>query len=158
MVGEEKFRSVMGCFATGVTVVASRNPGGDPVGLTVNAFTSVSLTPPLVLICIHQDAEAHDPLLQGGHFGVSVLRPEHEDLALTFSRADPGDRFRELTMVEGPMGSPLVRGALAWMECRVLQAHPGGDHSIIVGEVLECEAEEGDPLLFFRGSLMGPNS
>jgi flavin reductase (DIM6/NTAB) family NADH-FMN oxidoreductase RutF len=157
MVGEEKFRSVMGCFATGVTVVASRKPGGDPVGLTVNAFTSVSLNPPLVLICIHQDADAHDPLLQGGHFGLSVLKREHEELALRFSSADPDDRFQDLAMVDGPMGSPLIRGALAWMECRVLQAHPGGDHSIIVGEVLECDAGDGDPLLFFRGSLMGSN-
>jgi len=157
MVSQENFRRVMGHFATGVTVVASRKPDGEPVGLTVSAFTSVSLEPPLILICLHRDAGAHDSLLQAGHFGVSLLTADHEELALKFSRADPDDRFRDLTVVDGPLGSPLIQGALAWLECRVSQAHTGGDHSIIVAEVVECEAGDGDPLLFFRGSLMGPN-
>ena len=147
----------MGHFATGVTVVVSRRPDGVPVGLTVNAFTSVSLEPPLILICIHQDADAHDSILQAGHFGVSFLTADHEELALKFSGADPEDRFLDLTVVDGLLGSPLIQGALAWLECRVSQAHTGGDHSIIVAEVVECEAGDGDPLLFFRGSLMGPN-
>jgi flavin reductase (DIM6/NTAB) family NADH-FMN oxidoreductase RutF len=158
MVGQEKFRRVMGCFATGVTVVASRKPDGEPVGLTVNAFTSVSLEPPLILICLHREADAHDFLLQAGLFGVSFLKADHEELALRFSRADPTDRFRDSTVADGALGSPLVPGALAWMECRVRQVHPGGDHSIIVAEVVECEEGDGDPLLFFRGSMMGPNS
>jgi len=157
MVGQEDFRKVMGHFATGVTVVASRKPDGEPVGLTVNAFTSVSLDPPLILICLHQDADAHDFLLQAGHFGVSILTEDQQELALSFSRADSGDRFRDLAVFDGPLGSPLIRGALAWLDCRVSRAHTGGDHSIIVAEVVECEAGEGDPLLFFKGSLMGPN-
>ncbi len=155
MVGQKDFRRVMGHFATGVTVVASRKPSGEPVGLTVSAFTSVSLEPPLILICLHQDADAHDSLLQAGHFGVSILTADHEELALKFSRADPDDRFRDLTVVDGPLGSPLIQGALAWLECRVNQVSAGGDHSIIVAEVVECEAGLGDPLLFFRGALMG---
>ena len=155
MIGEAKFRRVMGHFATGVTVVASRRPDGRPVGLTVSAFTSLSLDPPLLLICIHKDAEAHDVLLQNGHFGVSVLKEDQQDVALTFATADPDERFRDITVVEGPLGSPLVHGSLAWMECRISRSHPGGDHSIIVADVLECEADEGNPLLFFRGTLMG---
>ena len=147
----------MGHFATGVTVVASRKPNGELVGLTVNAFTSVSLEPPLILICLHRDAEAHDFLVQGGHFGVSFLKSDHGEVAHKFSSADPAERFRDVTVVDGPAGSPLIQGALGWMECRFRQAHPGGDHSIIVGEVVGCEAGDGDPLLFFRGSLMGPN-
>jgi flavin reductase (DIM6/NTAB) family NADH-FMN oxidoreductase RutF len=158
MVGQEKFRRVMGHFSTGVTVVASRKPDGEPVGLTVNAFTSVSLQPPLVLICIHQDADAHDPLLQAGHFGVSVLKAAQGDLALRFSRAAPADRFIDVGLVAGPLGSPLIQGSLAWMECSIRQVHPGGDHSIIVAEVMGCEAGEGDPLIFFRGSLMGSDT
>ena len=85
MVTEEKFRHVMGHFATGVTILASRDPGGEPVGLTVNAFTSVSLNPPLVLVCIHRDAEAHEPILRSGHFGLSFLGSDQEQLALTFA-------------------------------------------------------------------------
>lgn len=155
MVGKEKFRRVMGCFATGVTVVATRRPDGEPVGLTVNAFTSVSLDPPLILICIHRNANAHHHLLQAGHFGMSFLEADQGELAVRFSMADADDRFRDMAVVDGPLGSPLIQGALAWMECRVREAHSGGDHSIIVAEVDDCEAGEGDPLLFFRGSLMG---
>ena len=158
MVGQEKYRRVMGHFATGVTVVASRRAGGEPAGLTVNALTSVSLAPPLVLICVHRDADAHDVILQAGHFGVSFLKADQEDLALGFSRADPEDRFQGEPVVLGPLGSPLIHGALGWMECRVLDVHAGGDHSIIVAEVMECEAGDGDPLLFFRGSLMGSST
>jgi len=157
MVGQEKFRRVMGHFATGVSVVASRKADGEPVGLTVNALTSVSLEPPLILICLHQDADAHDFLLQAGHFGVSFLKADQGDLALKFSMDDPDDRFRELEVVDGSLGSPLILGALGWMECKVRQVHPGGDHSIIVAEVVACEASDGEPLLFYRGSLMGPN-
>ena len=157
MVGQEKFRRVMGHFATGVTVVASRKADGEPVGLTVNAFTSVSLEPPLILVCLHRDADAHDHLLEAGHFGVSFLTADHGELALKFSMADPDDRFPEVEIEDGPLGSPLILGALGWMECSVRQVHSGGDHSIIVAEVVDCEAGDGDPLLFFGGSLMDCN-
>ena len=153
MVSQEIFRSVMGHFATGVTVVASRASDGRPVGLTVNAFTSVSLDPPLVMVCIHKEADAHDPLLRAGHFGVSLLKAGQQELAVSFSEDDPEDRFRGLEVVDGPLGSPFLQGALAWIECEVTEVHSGGDHSIVLGKVEECEAREGDPLLFFRGDL-----
>ncbi|NNM05157.1 MAG: flavin reductase family protein [Gemmatimonadetes bacterium] len=158
MVSEEKFRWVMGHFATGVTVVASRTPGGEAVGLTVNAFTSVSLDPPLVLVCLHKDAEGHDPILQAGHFGVSFLTGGQGNMALTFSQADPEDRFKDLSVKDGPLGSPLVDGALAWVDCKVMDVFPGGDHSIVVGQVEACDAGDGDPLMFFRGNLSGMGS
>lgn len=158
MIDEETFRRVMGHFSTGVTVVASRDPRGEPVGLTVNAFTSVSLDPPLVLVCLHKNADAHDPLLASGHFGVSVLRGCHADLAVRFSSGESERRFEGLETRDGPLGSPLISDALAWMECRIEQVHSGGDHSIIVGEVTSCGALEGDPLLFFRGALSGKGS
>jgi flavin reductase (DIM6/NTAB) family NADH-FMN oxidoreductase RutF len=109
-------------------------------------------------VCLHKDAEAHDPLLAAGHFGVSVLTDDLEELAIRFSREDPGERFKGLELVDGPLGSPLIQGALAWIECRVHQVFPGGDHSVILGEVVDCEAGKGDPLLFFRGSFMGAGS
>ena len=150
---EEKFRRVMGHFSTGVTVVASVTTTGEPVGLTVNAFTSVSLVPPLVLVCVHREAEPHGHLLEAGHFGVSILNAEQADLAWTFSREDSARRFHGLPDIRGRLGSPLVPGALAWLECRIQEVYPGGDHSIVLGEVVDCEAKEGEPLLFFRGSL-----
>jgi flavin reductase (DIM6/NTAB) family NADH-FMN oxidoreductase RutF len=153
MVSEEKFRYVMGHFATGVTILASRDRSGEPVGLTVNAFTSVSLDPPLVLVCIHEDAEAHGPILQAGHFGLSFLKEEQADLALTFAMSDPKERFAGMEVGNGPAGSPLIPGAMAWVDCQVEETYPGGDHSVILGRVVGCEAEGGDPLLFFRGSL-----
>lgn len=155
MVGQEKFRTVMGYFSTGVTVVASRTPDGDPVGLTVNAFTSVSLEPPTVLVSLHKEAAGHDPLLKAGHFGVSILSAEQQDLAYRFAEADPDERFLDLDVETGILGSPLIKGALAWLECRVQTVLPGGDHDIVLGEVVDCGGRQGDPLLFFRGSLQG---
>ena len=155
MVGEEKFRRVMGYFATGVTVVASRTGDGVPVGLTVNAFTSVSLDPPLILVCLHRKADAHDSLVAAGHFGVSVLTADQGGLAIRFSQDAPGIRFRELPVDEGILGSPLIPHSIAWLECRIRQVHPGGDHSIIVAEVVDCGSGEGEPLLFFKGMLKG---
>jgi flavin reductase (DIM6/NTAB) family NADH-FMN oxidoreductase RutF len=154
MIAEEQFRIVMGHFATGVTVVASRDGAGKPVGLTVNAFTSVSLHPPLVLVCLHRDADARVPLIESGHFGVSVLTDQQADLAVHFSQTDPGIRFRDLELVDGPDGSPLIPGALAWLQCKVDQVYPGGDHVIVVGEVTACGLGEGEhALFFFRGAL-----
>ncbi|MGD2120932.1 MAG: flavin reductase family protein [Gemmatimonadota bacterium] len=153
MVSEEKFRHVMGHFATGVTILASRNTRGEPVGLTVNAFTSVSLDPPLVLVCVHKEAEAHGSILRSGHFGLSFLTMEQSELALTFAVTEPRERFRGVRFEEGPTGSPLIPGAMAWVDCQVEETFPGGDHSVILGRVLACEAEGGNPLLFFKGSL-----
>lgn len=155
MIGQKKFRTVMGHFSTGVTVVASRKPDGEPVGLTVNAFTSVSLEPPTVLVSLHKDADGHDPILEAGHFGVSILTAEQHELAYRFSEGDPDSRFKALDVEEGSLGSPLIVGALAWLECRIVEVLPGGDHAIVLGEVLDCGGREGDPLLFFRGSLQG---
>jgi 3-hydroxy-9,10-secoandrosta-1,3,5(10)-triene-9,17-dione monooxygenase reductase component len=153
MIEELRFREVMGHFATGVTIVGARSPEGVPVGLTVNAFTSVSLNPPLVLVCIHRLAESHDPLIRSGYFAVSVLTREQDALAWRFSAGEAETRFVGLESWDCPMGSPRFPGALAWLECSVRDVHPAGDHSIIVGEVLSCDDGQGEPLLFFRGRL-----
>jgi flavin reductase (DIM6/NTAB) family NADH-FMN oxidoreductase RutF len=155
MIGTEEFRRVMGHFATGVTVVTSRGVDGVPLGLTVNAFTSVSLDPLLVLVCIHRRASGHDALLESGHFAVNVLRRDQEELALRFSGKDASERFRDLPAPDGPLGSPLIPEALAWLECRIRDVFPGGDHSVVLGEVVGCQARDGEPLLFFQGRLMG---
>lgn len=153
MVGEREFREVMGHFATGVTVVSSRDGEGGAVGLTVNAFTSVSLNPPLVLVCLHPNAAAHDPLLEAGHFVVSVLGAGQDALARKFATEDSSVRFRGVETLDGTLGGPRLKGAIAWLDCRVAEVHRGGDHSIIVGKVVACESAAGEPLLFYRGSL-----
>ncbi len=155
MIEEKRFRSVLGRFATGVTVVISRGESGALVGLTVSAFTSVSLDPPLVLVCIHQDAGAHDLLVPGASFSVSVLSSNQKDLAIRFATAEPEDRFQGVDLMEGSLGDPRIPEALAWLECRVTRVFPGGDHSVFLASAVECGAGEGDPLIFHRGALGG---
>jgi flavin reductase (DIM6/NTAB) family NADH-FMN oxidoreductase RutF len=156
MVDQERFRKIMGHFVTGVTIVTARTPDGELVGLTANAFTSVSLDPLLVLVCVHREASTHDPLLEAGFFAVNVLDRRQEKLAVRFAEAEVQDRFKDLKTFEAPMGSPLLPGALGWLECRVEQVFPGGDHSIVLGEVLEGELLDGEPLVFYQGRFVAP--
>lgn len=158
MVEEKGFREVMGHFPTGVTVVTIRGEGGAPFGLTVSAFTSVSLQPLLVLVCIHRDATAHDLFVEGVSFAVNILSSHQADLAVRFASGVSEERFTGLEVEDSPLGNPLLPGSLAWLECRVKDSYPGGDHTVLVGEVVDYRAREGDPLLFHRGSLRGVES
>jgi len=146
------FRQVLGAFPTGVTVVATRDADNAPCGMTVSAFTSVSLEPPLVLVCIQHGASSHDRLLASGSFAVSILARSQAALAARFA-TDPADvRFREIEWHEGPSGDPVLDGAAAWMTCTLESVHPGGDHSILVGRVEHLELGPGDALVFYRGT------
>lgn len=153
MVDQMTFREVMAHYPTGVTVVTSRGETGEPVGLTVNAFTSVSLDPVLLLVCIHHEAASHDPITKGGGFAVNVLSARQGDLAIRFSAGRVEDRFVGLDWEESPQGNPLIPGGVAWLDCRVSDIFPGGDHSIVVAEVTACESQGGKPLLFHGGAL-----
>lgn len=157
MVEEHKFRAVMGHFATGVTVVTTRDAQGTPLGLTVSAFTSVSLDPLQILVCIHKEAGPHDALLERGTFAVNVLSAEQGPLALRFATGPTRERFEGLDFHDGPLGDPLLPG-LAWLACRVREVWQGGDHSVILGEVEGCEVRSGRPLIWFRGRLEGQES
>jgi 3-hydroxy-9,10-secoandrosta-1,3,5(10)-triene-9,17-dione monooxygenase reductase component len=141
------FRRAMGQFATGITVVTGRDSEGRPFGLTVNSFTSVSLSPPLVLFCLATRSELNAPLGLTRRYGVSVLSEAQEEWSTRFATSGI-DRFEGVEMVEGAQGLPLVPDALAWLECRVTDVHAGGDHSIYVGEVLSLEVRPGRPLLY----------
>ncbi len=148
-----RMRTAMGTFATGVTIVTA---GGDtPHGLTANAFTSVSLDPPLVLASVGRNAVMHRILTATDHFGISVLAAHQEPVARHFS-----NRLRPLGLAQfeavdwhpGPVsGVPLIGGALLHLECAVWQTYDGGDHSIFVGRLLSVEHTDGDALVFFRG-------
>jgi len=153
-----QYRDAVGMFATGITVLTAR-AGGFGHGMTANSFTSVSLDPPLVLVCVERDAVMHKVLDDVGGFGVSVLAAGQEDLARYFS--DPGRpmgmaQFVPLDWRPGPVsGTPLLDGALAWLECDVEATYAGGDHTVFLGRVRWVQlGEAGGPLLYFAGGYL----
>ena len=158
MIEEREFRDVMRRFPTGVTIVTTRGVDGAPTGLTVSAFTSVSLEPILVLVCVHRGAASHHHILRRGSFAVNILAEGQADLAIRFSSGVPEDRFSGLEHDPSPLGNPLIPNSLAWLDCRVTGVFPGGDHSLILGEVLGSGARKATPLLFHEGALKGMGS
>jgi flavin reductase len=150
------FRSVMGRFATGVTVVTTCK-GTEHHGITVNAFSSVSLDPPLVLICIDRSSHVHDILIESGIFAVNFLAEDQENLSNCFA-GHSEHRYRDFcgaTFHSAATGAPVLDGTLGYVDCRVVDVFPGGDHSIVVGKVeaLETGPNE-DPLLYYRSSYV----
>lgn len=143
-----RFRQAMGHFASGVTVVTTAHEG-TLAGLTVSSFTSLSLDPPLVLICIDRRAASNGVIAAAGQFAVNVLSEGQEYLSRRFASQD-GDKFAPFSYTLSPSGLPLLVGALVQIECRLHSALPGGDHTIYVGEVLAAHVQEGRPLLYYR--------
>jgi flavin reductase (DIM6/NTAB) family NADH-FMN oxidoreductase RutF len=150
-VDAHSFRRALGQFASGVTVVTTRDSAGRVLGLTVSAFCSVSLHPPLVLVCIDQRSEANAGMRESGLFGVSVLGEGQEDVSRRFASRDK-DKLSGFAFVEGRGGLPLVPGALAHLQCRVRSFHVEGDHTVWVGDVLAVAAHTGRPLLYHAGA------
>ena len=149
-----EFRTALRSFAAGVTVVTTRDQEGRPSGLTASAFTSVSLDPPLVLVCVDHAATAHPAFRAHGWFAVNVLRREQETLSRRFAESG-GDKFRGVPCHEGETGLPLLDGALATLECRVVDTHEAGDHTIFIGRVEAATIGGGRPLVYFHGSYHG---
>ncbi len=150
-VDASSFRSTLGQFASGVTVVTTRVASGLPLGLTVSAFCAVSLEPPLVLVCIDLRSDANRGLRESGEFAVSVLGERQEDVSRRFAAPGP-DKLEGFSFLDGPLGLPLVPGAIAHLECRVRSSHDEGDHAVWVGEVLGAAAHPGPPLLHHTGA------
>jgi len=154
LVTPDEFRAALGRFATGVTVITVETAKGEVHGMTASAFCSVSLRPPLVLVCIDHLAETYLHVRERGQFGVSILKEEQEALSEFF--ADPErnpDAGYRLGVQYRPMksGTPVLQNALANLDCSVVDAYSAGDHTIFVGEVREVTVGEGAPLLYFRG-------
>jgi flavin reductase (DIM6/NTAB) family NADH-FMN oxidoreductase RutF len=150
-VGPDRFRDVMGRFATGVTVVTGSTPDG-PVGMTANAVCSLSLDPVLLLVCFDNDARTLPVVRDTGRFGVNVLAAGQEDLARLFASKRPErEKFAGIPHTVND-GIPVIEGVLAWVGCRLERLVPGGDHTIGIGAVEAAEAGHGEPLLWFRGS------
>ncbi|HEY6870035.1 MAG TPA: flavin reductase family protein [Novosphingobium sp.] len=144
------FRSALGAFATGVTIVTATAADGTDVGMTANSFNSVSLDPPMVLWSIGKSALSRDAFTHAAHFAVHILASGQEDLSNRFARRGE-DKFAGLELERGLGGVPLLRGCAARFKCRTAYVYEGGDHDIIVGEVLEFDHFETAPLVFHRG-------
>jgi flavin reductase (DIM6/NTAB) family NADH-FMN oxidoreductase RutF len=149
-VSKDEFRSAMSRFASGVTIVTTRTKDAAPSGITVSAFASVSLEPPLILVCIDKRASIHNTLEEGCYFAVNILAEDQEMTSRRFASKEP-DRFAGAGYRDGVTGAPLLDGSLACIECRVAHTYHGGDHTIIVGEVESATVAEGKPLAYFRG-------
>jgi flavin reductase (DIM6/NTAB) family NADH-FMN oxidoreductase RutF len=144
-------RDALGCFATGVTVITTFEENGDPVGLTANSFTSVSLEPPLLLVCIAKTSSSLKALERSPNFAVNVLHIGQQPASNIFAQQGE-DRFRQTPWKRGRHDAPLLSNALANFECRRHAMHDAGDHVILVGEVLRAAFDpRRDPLLYFRG-------
>ena len=145
------FRRAMGQFATGVTVVTTRDAAARPLGLTVSAFCAVSLDPPLVLVCIDHRSEANRGLRESGVFAVSVLEETQEAVSRRFAAPGSG-KLEGFDFVKGDLGLPLVPGAVAHVECEVRSFHEEGDHAVWVGQVRAASTRPGQPLLHHAGA------
>jgi flavin reductase (DIM6/NTAB) family NADH-FMN oxidoreductase RutF len=153
-VDAHRLRRTMGHFATGVAVVTSLDTAGEPVGTTANAISSLSLEPPLVLVCLARTSNTLRAVRAHGAFGISILAAGHSEVSGDFARSGAAPRAWELLdRRQGATGSPCLPGALAWLDCALERLIPGGDHEIAIGRVLELESAEHDepPLLFYRG-------
>ena len=152
-VSEHQFRHALSRFSSGVTVVTTRNAAGHAYGITVSAFCSVSLVPPMVLVCIGNDLHSQTLLAEGCCFAINMLREDQAGLSDRFAGRVPGviDRLQGLTYRAGITDSPILEDCLAWLECRITRVMTAGDHTIYVAvvEAASLESEAG-PLLYFR--------
>jgi flavin reductase (DIM6/NTAB) family NADH-FMN oxidoreductase RutF len=150
------FRQVVGSFASGVTVIATGREGAYH-GMTASAFTSLSLDPTMVLVCVDRTAETLPFLQAAGAFSVNILTADQEEVSRQFaSKSSPQAHGLEgIDFRVGKHGVPVIRGCLAYLECRTVQQYDGGDHVIFIGEVDDAGAEDGEPLLYFRSRYRG---
>lgn len=149
----KEFRSTVGAFATGVTVVTTRGEEHG-YGMTANAFSSVSLDPPLILVCVINPSEGAEHITRNGVFAVNVLGEDQEPLSRYFASRDRPkgrDAFREVAHRTAASGSPILDGSAAFLDCRLHATHEAGDHLIIIGEVLEIGLQDGGAPLVFHG-------
>ena len=144
-------KRTFGTYPTGVTIVTTYGPDG-PRGFTANSFTSVSIDPPLLLVCHSNHASSHGVFSSASGFVVNVLAAEQRELATRFA-SRIGDRFANLDFVDGH-GGPIIPGAAAWLDCSMHDSHQAGDHSILIGRVITHRATTSDVLAYWRGSFV----
>ncbi len=149
-----EFRKALGHFTTGVTVVTVEREPGKIHGMTANSFTSVSLDPMLILVCVDQRAKLLPLLTKKKHFGISVLKAGQEAISEYFAKGEQSAEAEERLSIRylwTPSGVPVLENTLLHLSCKLIASHVAGDHTIFVGEVEDAEVHEGEPLLYFRG-------
>ncbi|MGI8883089.1 MAG: flavin reductase family protein [Pyrinomonadaceae bacterium] len=149
-ISKEEFRSALSRFASGVTVVTTKDNDGKLYGITVSAFCSVSLTPPLVLICIEKNTGSHHAFEQSRVFVINILRENQQHISNRFA-SHLEDKFTGISYRKGIEELPVLEDALANLECRLSHSYEGGDHTIFVGEIEKATIKDGNPLLYFHG-------
>lgn len=154
-VAPDRFRDLLGRFATGVTVLTTRTADGRVFGMTANAIASVSLEPPLLLVCVDRLRDMHDVLRDAPHFALNVLSRDQEALSRRFAD-EATDRFAGVTLLDGPHRLPLLPGVVAHIVCEMRETVAAGDHTIFVGHVVDGRSfGEGEPLTYYRGEYGG---
>ena len=151
MISKDEFRRALGRFASGVTVVTARDASGKLHGITVSAFCSVSLDPPLILVCIDKNTGSHYALTETESFVVNILREDQQFISDRFASYLP-DKFEAVEYNLGIDGLPVLENALANLECRLVNAHDDGDHTIFVGQIERATVGDGKPLIYFHGN------
>ncbi len=150
MIDQDFFRAVLGRFASGITVITTHDASGAPHGMTVSAFASLSLDPPLVLVCIGNDTTMAPVMAHATSFAVNVLADSQEALSRRFA-GNVGERFAGVGYVDGELGDAVLDDVFASMQCRIVARHPAGDHVIVIGHVQQAAARDAKPLLYYRG-------
>ncbi len=153
MVDERSFRNALGNFATGVVVITSRFPDGTPVGVTISAFASLSLSPPEIVFCLRKESYTIPAFFKGSFFAVNLLAEDQQDLSQKFSRKDD-DLWKGVPVDTSKRGPFLLRGCLTWLECQTHDIFDGGDHVIISADVEKVTIgdQSRSPLVYFRGA------
>jgi flavin reductase (DIM6/NTAB) family NADH-FMN oxidoreductase RutF len=150
VISADDFRKVLSHFASGVTVITTCDADGRPTGLTASAFTSVSLDPPLILVCVSHKSQSYPALLERKRFAVNFLRSDQEEVSRRFATSRL-DKFDGVPHRMSALGLPVLTEALAHVECVTVNAHVEGDHTVFIGRVEESGTADGMPLLYFRG-------
>ena len=154
---KNEFRAALGRFASGVTVVTTKDRSGRLHGITVSAFCSVSLEPPLILVCIDKQTGSHQAFEETDAFVINILHEDQQHYSDQFASALP-DKFDGIKFTENSHGVPVLTDALANLECSLTNRHDNGDHTIFVGEVLKSRVSDGEPLVYFQGNYRKLNN
>ena len=161
MISADDFRKTLSHFASGVTVITTCDRDGRPTGLTASAFTSVSLDPPLILVCVDNKAQSYPALREGKMFAVNILCHDQEHVSRRFATTKIDNKFEGVPFSLSQLGLPLLDNALAHLQCATVSVHLEGDHTIFVGRVEGASTGAGVPLVYFRGRydrLHGPTT
>lgn len=148
-------RNAMGSFMTGVTIVTTETPDGERRGFTANSFTTVSLDPPLVLVCLAEKAESYEAFNKADVFAVNILHESQRESALRFASKRP-NKFEDIAATRGRFGAPILDGSICWFECTGHERIVAGDHLILIGRIVDYASNEGRPLGYFRGGFVSP--